>query len=603
MDLTVLSAFLGRLRNDVKARSRGGDLAEPEAFVSEVLDRLEEQHHVEESHVVFYEKPRTKVGPVRIYGWSVNEEHVEGDDEKSQPPVEVTLVTAIYAEHLEPVPVTKSALNDAGKRAVNAWKLAIDEHHKELDQSGESFAMFQRIHEIHGRVKNLRILILTDGVAGVKELDSINLDGIRVSYDVWDLTRLSRLDEDEQGEEIEVDFEELGELLPCLQVPVAAEEYCTWLAIVPGSHIHTLYRKYGLRLLQRNVRSFLQARGKVNRGIRETLRAQPGRFLAYNNGLSAIASEVVMVQLPEGGNAIKSVKGLQIVNGGQTTASIFHGADLHPKSLFGLYVQLKLTRISPQFVDEIAPKIAEYANTQNPIRQTDLTASAPFHIELEQLAQSTWTPDKRSKWFYERARGSYENRLSQARAAKKTLKEFSEEWPKAQRFTKAEVAAWMNVWPDSGDPLPYEVSLGGEKNHAKWFKRYIDDQPVVDESPFKPDEKFFKRLIARGIVFRAMEKIAKERFDAHRNNIVAYTIGLFVDRQRATVDLDEIWERQEAPADIIHWLSDNASPVDRAIRSSAGSKNVGEWSKKRDCWDAVKAQPNSSLRVVGRKRR
>ena len=44
-------------------------------------------------------------------------------------------------------------------------------------------------------------------------------------------------------------------------------------------------------------------------------------FLAFNNGISATAD---FIELDKSGGFIKSVKNLQIVNGGQTTASIYH---------------------------------------------------------------------------------------------------------------------------------------------------------------------------------------------------------------------------------------------------------------------------------------
>ena len=99
------------------------------------------------------------------------------------------------------------------------------------------------------------------------------------------------------------------------------KEYETYLVILPGELIYQLYEEFGARLFEFNVRSFLQAKGKVNKGLRDTLRNEPERFLAYNNGITATADEIE-AGLFMGEMTISRVRGLQIVNGAQTTASI-----------------------------------------------------------------------------------------------------------------------------------------------------------------------------------------------------------------------------------------------------------------------------------------
>ena len=44
-----------------------------------------------------------------------------------------------------------------------------------------------------------------------------------------------------------------------------------------------IYGEHGQRLLERNVRAFLQAKGKINKGLQKTLKEEPHRFLAYNS--------------------------------------------------------------------------------------------------------------------------------------------------------------------------------------------------------------------------------------------------------------------------------------------------------------------------------
>ena len=71
-----------------------------------------------------------------------------------------------------------------------------------------------------------------------------------------------------------------------LQADNTQEGYRAFLTLIPGHMLRSIYSDFGSRLLERNVRSFLQARGKVNRGIRDTIASEPDRFLAYNNGIT-----------------------------------------------------------------------------------------------------------------------------------------------------------------------------------------------------------------------------------------------------------------------------------------------------------------------------
>lgn len=52
-----------------------------------------------------------------------------------------------------------------------------------------------------------------------------------------------------------------------------------YMGIVPGKFLADIYLKYGSKLLQGNVRAFLSIRGKVNKGIRDTIINNPNSFL------------------------------------------------------------------------------------------------------------------------------------------------------------------------------------------------------------------------------------------------------------------------------------------------------------------------------------
>ena len=208
----------------------------------------------------------------------------------------------------------------------------------------------------------------------------------------------------------------------------------------PGRSSDAIYSQYGPRLLELNVRSFLQARGKVNQGIRRTILDQPGRFLAYNNGISVTASEVELVDLPGGGRGFGRIKNLQIVNGGQTTASLHHAVRRDGADVSAIQVPAKLTVVPEDRLEEIVPLISRYANSQNKINEADFSANDPFHVRVEELSRTIWAPAtggtlRQTRWFYERARGQYADGLGRAGSPAQQRK-FKQEHPPAQKFTK-----------------------------------------------------------------------------------------------------------------------------------------------------------------------
>jgi hypothetical protein len=364
-------------------------------------------------------------------------------------------------------------------------------------------------------------------------------------------------------------------------MPSNTDEYQGYLSIIPGDMLASLYDEYGSRLMELNVRSFLQQRGKVNRGMRETILKVPHRFLAYNNGISATAEEIVTERTPAGDLAIKSIKGLQIVNGGQTVASI-HRAKKNDrcKHLGELAVQAKITVVKASLLEELVPKISRYSNTQNTVNEADFASNDPFHVAIEQLAGSTWAPGEQTRWFYERARGQYEvarNRIAGNSAAKR--RKFDDQTPKNQKFAKVDLAKFYNCW----EQKPEVVGRGSQKNFIYFMTHIAKEHPG-----FKPDEDFYKQLIAKAIIYKSAEKIArKHKFSSYRANTVAYTVALVAFKTVGRVNLQVIWDMQVI-SDALHGLMDDWMPVVwDAIVKTAGTRNVTEWAKKTECWNEI----------------
>jgi hypothetical protein len=374
---------------------------------------------------------------------------------------------------------------------------------------------------------------------------------------------------------------EFDDPLPCLATPETDEDFSVFLTILPGTALAGLYGQYGTRLLELNVRSFLQAKGAVNRGIRDTLLTGPERFLAYNNGITATASTVDFCPLAGGGQAIRRIHDLQIVNGGQTTASIHYAHVRDKADISGVFVQMKLTVVTPEWLQEIVPEISKYSNTQNKVTLVDFSSNHPFHVELEKITRSLWAPaadgsGQETRWFYERARGQYADALARERtpARQRTFKTLH---PLRQKFTKADAAKFEHSW----DQLPHIVSRGAEKNFREFMIRLGERPPPVDAA-------YCQRLIAKAILFRTTEKIVSaHQFGGYRANIVTYTIARLAHETGQRIDLDRIWREQRLSPALAAAIDDLCVPVHGVITRPVRVANVTEWAKRPECWSRV----------------
>ena len=347
-----------------------------------------------------------------------------------------------------------------------------------------------------------------------------------------------------------------------------------------------LFDRYGERLLEQNVRTFLQFRGKVNKGIRNTITNEPAMFFSYNNGISATAEAV---ETNRDRSRLKLVKNLQIVNGGQTTASIF--TSMKKKvAVDQVYVQVKLSVIPAEQVEEVVPRISEYANTQNKVNAADFFSNHPYHLRMEEFSRRIWAPSadgglRETHWFYERARGQFANAQAILTPAQK--KEFLAKNPRQQMFTKTDLAKFEFC----AAMLPHIVSLGAQKNFAR-FAEHVSRK--WDENNAQFNELYFKRLIAKAIIFRFLDKAVLKQYwyGGYKANIVAYSFAkamVMAEGVRRCIDLDGIWREQHVSEALGEQLLTIAEVVnDRIQETPEGVRNVGEWCKKERCWSLIR---------------
>ncbi|SHE98893.1 AIPR protein [Bacteroides luti] len=432
----------------------------------------------------------------------------------------------------------------------------------EIEPSSEAYGLAKILSQQRKEIIRVRIYLLSNGEIPhdtPKDFRLKSLEEILVRFEVWDIERLHRLAQSKGNREpIEIDFEEMmNTSIPCLEMPVKNELYECYLAIVPGLILSTLYQNYGTRLLESNVRAFLQQTGKVNQGIRDTIRREPQMFLTYNNGLATTAQEVKTKMSDNGHLVITSIKDFQIVNGGQTTASLFHTSRKYKEAdISNVFVQMKLTVIKDEEKkNETVPLISRYANSQNKVTELDLSSNNLFLQRLEELSRTTYainTEDhsKQTIWFFERVSGQYKEALNKE-PTKSKQEAFKFKFPKNQVLIKSDVAKYVNIWKQQ----PYHVSKGSQKNYIN-FLREIDKEYKNK----KVNRVYWEDVVANAILFQGTDKLfGRKNKDAIgdtniKSHTVGYALSYFHYVTENKLDLGEIWKNQMIEDDLLFEL-------------------------------------------------
>lgn len=577
MDQTA-QEFFHDFRQELLAGAEANSSFQLSEFMEAVSNELIETGFVEGFEFCHY---RAAQG-MRIDGYWFNDEGA------------LDLFVADFDCRDELASLTRSDVTSAFGRAEKLFEAcATKSFYEKLEVTSPEYGLARQIADRKSSIRQVNFHLLSERMLSdrIQSLDDGSVAGIPATYNVWDISRLQRQRSARgQKEPLDLDFRQLfGTGISCLPAHLGSGTYQSYLIVMPAQILAALYGKFGGRLLEQNVRSFLQARGKVNQGIRATILNEPQMFFAYNNGITATAQEVV-VETGEGGLQITRIRDLQIVNGGQTTASLFHTLRRDKAPLKDIFVQMKLSVIDSTESETVVPRISEYANTQNRVNAADFFSNHPFHIRMEELSRRLWAPaqqgaQRETRWFYERARGQYAD--AQAKLSPPEQRRFKAENPKPQMFTKTDLAKFENVWDDH----PKWVNLGSQKNFARYASRIGKEWAKSSDGI---NEFYFRRAIARGIIFRATEKLVSDQpwyNGGYRANIVVFAIAALneISRRRGrSVDFMKVWSQQALPDSLSEALMVAAKHVnDDIIHPPAGISNISEWCKKDQCWTRI----------------
>ncbi len=439
-------------------------------------------------------------------------------------------------------------------------------------------------------VQRVRICILTDAVMGsrTKHATRQSNEGIIYEQHIWDLERLYRMERSCGQEPVDIVTAEQGvsgiQAIPASRAEAGYEAY---LCVMPGSLLADIYDLYGTRLLESNIRAFLSTKVSANKGMRKTIIGEPANFFAFNNGITATAASIERAT----NGSITRLVGFQIVNGGQTTATLHSTRAKDHADLSQVYVQMKLTVLPAEQAGDLVPDIAKYANTQTKVSDADLASASHVHRKIEELSRRIAAPARvgstvSTYWYYERARAQFDTDLGRLSPAEQ--KKFLMLRPRAQVITKTDLAKVEAAW----DGRPYEASLGAQKNFIRFAAKFENEFAEHEE---KLNERWFKHIVAKTILFDTLDVVVAKApwYAGYKANVVAYALAklAFMAREvRNEVDLDAIWKAQNVPDGLQGQLGEIAQAVNGVLTSPPPErKNVTEWAKKIECWHRVQA--------------
>lgn len=594
-----LNKFYSSLMQDISAAQSTDDegAISEQVFTQYAIDLLAAAGESENVVVKYDEKGLGTPKQHKINAYAISENYETVD-----------LFITLFNGTDEISKILNADIETASKRILNFFRKAIysienekssyfkNEYVDEIEESSEIFQFaytLAKSQDIKENLVRVNAFIITNGSYKGDFPANTIISGYNFYYKIFDIESLYNITE-KSHIPIEINFKSDGFIVPCIPSPSVNEEYQSYLAIIPGEALASIYERFGSRLLEQNVRSFLQFNGKINKGIRTTIMKEPEMFLAFNNGIAATADEIELEDSEDGnGKIISVVKDLQIVNGGQTTASIYHTQKKEKADISNIFVQVKLSVVkNKEKFSEIVSRISEYANTQNKVSVSDLSSNQPYHIEFEKLSRNIFTPITDSKpiqtkWFYERARGQYKNAILKDGFTPSRKKAFDLKNPKNQLFTKEELAKYINAYQEIVDGKkiligPHFVVRGNQKNYVQFINYSLEK---------KLNNIYFEDTIAKAILYRAAEKVYGTKPNAigdMRYITVPFTVTLLNCLTKNQVDLYKIWKAQDVSENFKSLLHEMMSAIEMYIKDTAPGGLYGEWAKKEECWIKVK---------------
>lgn len=507
----------------------------------------------------------------------------------------LTLLVSKYQAKSQPEKVKKTEIEKLLKKVLNFYKTCGTDSFEALEESSDGYQAYEFIKGHKTDIEMVNIILLTNDETIQYIPEDTRHGKVNIRFDVWDIERLyqSILGGGALERQLVVKLKKKYDVsLPLIKVKGDNDIYDCYIGVISGELLARIYEVEGQDLIQKNVRSFLQATGKVNKGIKASLANEPQMFMAYNNGISTIADGINIDDGQSNGDvvSITEITGWQIVNGGQTTASIYN-AYKSKLPLDQVNVQIKLSVIKKKKqAEDIIHNISKYANSQNKINMSDFNANDAYHVKMERLSRATPIPVIKGKstdyWFYERARGQYLVELNRQPTAA-TKKEFKIRCPKNRCISKTVAAKCVMAYQG----YPDIVSKGLETNFV-----YFSDMLSKGEFP-EPSEKSYIEMISKVILFNRCDEIIKNmKFGGFKAQQDYYTVALIGKYYSNLINPQEIWNKQTINAETVNVIEELAYFVWEHFQNpTVPGVNIGQWCKKEDCWKLLQSRYKAKI--------
>lgn len=469
------------------------------------------------------------------------------------------------------------------EKIKNLLRMIQNKKYESFPKSSLTYEICDAINE---QIKDCEVIvtILSNYIIldDYKKNDIEKIDTINVSFNTYDLIDLKEKFIQLTKKVDILDLKEkFGESVSAVKIS-STIDFDVYMCAFKGSWLAQLYKEDGQRLLEPNVRSYLKRTQKTNAGILETVKSYPDQFVSYNNGLSSIANkaEVIYISYNKDFVEINRIHNFQIVNGGQTTATLSECAkDKLIEELNEVIVPVKLTVIKnivngPMLINNISV----FSNTQTAIKKSDPPSNLQYYIDLKNISNNVTLTNLKGKnyiCYFERTSGEYDTEL---RRNNGTIS-FQIKNPKDKKFNKIQLAIAINCWQQ----LPYVVNNGREKN-------FISFNSIVKNQIFEMNEDYFKNAYATIILFREIEKLCKKQKLSYKSNVVTYTLSYLSYLSDKSLDLIKIFNNQCIDENLTEIINDILPRIHAKLCDAPAScPEIRMWARKEKLWDNVKS--------------
>ena len=569
------------------------------SLVSVVLEELTGTKLVNDPITFYWQGSTSRKGNILLFGYDI-------DDYDNS----ITLFSCDFQDSDLPHTVTSTSIMDLATKALRFFEEAVSKNSQKFKEQLEDdkldlFDFFNEKLKSQEGLSKVKVAVISSGIVStrLKKLPIVSpISEVDTEIQLWDISRLYEISSsvlDYEETEIDLHHYELKHGIPCLSIPQDDEKYQSYLCVVPGEFLAKIYREYGSQLLEGNVRSFLSTKTAVNKQIQNTINNFPSKFFVYNNGIAVTAAHV-KIESFNGQYFITKLINMQIINGGQTTASLAYAQQKNNVNLKNISVPMKLTVVLETEPEEIAKTIqtiSRSSNSQNKISDADFFSNHEFHTEMEKISLRHMVPPAPGYtygtfWFYERAAGQY--RQATMFMSKTEKEKFYLQHPKDKLILKTDFAKYHNTL--EGKP---DIVSKGTSSNFKEFANEIEEVYQTAAGKARYNEVYFSTITSVALIFRILEtEITKVKQiwygGSYRANIITYALAMFFRTVRKqfpkyAFDFNRVWRDQTISPNLLKELLRYAKITYQTItREDRGQENVTQWCKRAKCLETVK---------------